>query len=149
MGLLLAMLVLVFAVDRCAKAWAFRRPLAAERRPFARRLRILPVRNARPLAWPAGTALQWCASFALALAAALLLVGNDPRASAWLAAGLGAALGGALGNLYDRVRHGAVLDFLHVGVGGVFNPADVGLVVGLVVALASGFGAATSLLARG
>jgi signal peptidase II len=70
-------------------------------------------------------------------------------ASAWLAAGLGAALGGALGNLYDRVRHGAVLDFLHVGVGGVFNPADVGLVVGLVVALASGFGAATSLLARG
>jgi signal peptidase II len=147
--LLLATLVLVFAVDRCSKAWAFRRPLTGEQRPIVRRLRILPVRNARPRCWPAGTALHWCSSFGLALAAALILVGSNPLSSASLAVGLGAALGGALGNLYDRIRHGAILDFLHVGVGGVFNPADVALVLGITVVLASRIEVATSLLAKG
>src|SRR5688572_20987927 len=102
MSLLLATLVLVFTVDRWAKAWAFRRPLLAEQRPMARVLRIVPVRNARLPCWPVGTALHWNSSYGLAFAAALLVVGSDPRSSALLAIGLGAALGGALGNLYDR-----------------------------------------------
>jgi signal peptidase II len=148
-SLLLATLVLVFAVDRCAKAWAFQRPLVGQKRSISRLLTIVPVRNARPRCWPSGTALHWCSSFSLALAAALLLVGSDPRSSALFAVGLGAALGGALGNLYDRIRHGAILDFLHVGVGGVFNPADVSLVLGLFVALASRFEAAMSFLTKG
>ena len=149
MSLLLAALVLVFAVDRCAKAWVFRRSLVPPRRVSRRRPAIVPVRNAHPRCWPAGTALHWCASFALALAAALLLVATDPRADKLLAVGLGAALGGALGNLYDRIRHGAILDFLHVGVGGVFNPADVSLVLGLLVALASRFEIAATYLMKG
>jgi lipoprotein signal peptidase len=148
-GLMLATLMLVFAVDRCTKAWAFRRPVVRQNRSIAGMLTILPVRNARPRCWPAGTAIHWCSSFGLALAAALLLVGIDPHANAWLAVGLGAALGGALGNLYDRIRHGAILDFLHVGIGGVFNSADVSVVLGLLVAIASRFEVATFFLGKG
>lgn len=55
--------------------------------------------------------------------------------------GLPLALGGAVGNLVDRVRHGFVVDFLHVYAtwGGrerhwpTFNVADVWIVVGVVL----------------
>jgi len=143
------MLAVVFAIDRCAKAWAFRRALVGERCPVARWLAIRPVRNERPRLWPTGSALLWCLSFGLGLAAALLLVGRDPDPGATLPIGLGAVLGGALGNLYDRIRHGAILDFLHVGLGGVFNPADVALVLGLAIVLASRIDVATSFLTHG
>jgi len=63
--------------------------------------------------------------------------------------GSGPCWGGALGNLYDRIRHGAILDFLHVGLGGVFNPADVALVLGLAIVLASRIDVATSFLTHG
>jgi lipoprotein signal peptidase len=149
MGVLLATFAVVFAVDRFAKAWAFRGPIAVEGRLVGRFVTILPVRNARPRLWPTGTVLLWCASFGVGLAAALLLVMRAPDASALLPVGLGAVLGGALGNLYDRIRHGAILDFLHIGVGGVFNPADVALVLGLVIVLASRIEVATSLLSKG
>lgn len=57
-------------------------------------------------------------------------------------------LGGGLGNLIDRlVNQGAVVDFVHIGIGsvrtGVFNVADVALMVGValfVVAFRSGRG---------
>ncbi len=149
MVVLLAIFALVFAVDRFAKAWAFRAPIAVERRSVGRLLTILPVCNVRPRLWPSGTVLLWCSSFGVGLAAALLLVVRTPDASAMLAVGLGAVLGGALGNLYDRIRHGAILDFLHVGVGGVFNPADVALVLGLAIVIASRIDVATSFLSKG
>ncbi len=48
---------------------------------------------------------------------------------------LACILGGALGNLADRIRLGEVIDFLHLGVGGVywpiFNVADIGVSVGV------------------
>ncbi len=49
--------------------------------------------------------------------------------------GLGGAIGGAASNLYGRLRHGAVIDFLDVGWWPVFNLADVAITVGVVVAL--------------
>jgi signal peptidase II len=48
---------------------------------------------------------------------------------------LGAALGGAASNLYDRLRRGAVIDFLDLGVWPVFNLADVAITAGAVAAL--------------
>lgn len=150
---LIATLVLVFAVDRGAKALVFRRGRSGGRAPSEPRfsagfLAIQPVRNARPWSWPKGAPVVWMASFVLALTAAVALVSLAPEASALMAIGLGAALGGALGNLYDRLRHGAILDFLHVGIGGVFNPADVALVLGLAAVLASHVALATSLLVQ-
>jgi signal peptidase II len=46
--------------------------------------------------------------------------------------GLGILLGGALGNLIDRIRLGAVVDFLDFRVWPVFNLADIGIVLGLI-----------------
>jgi signal peptidase II len=50
------------------------------------------------------------------------------------ALGFCAVLGGALGNAIDRVRHGAVVDWLDFHVGGwhwpAFNVADIGITVG-------------------
>lgn len=52
-----------------------------------------------------------------------------------LAAAIGLVLGGAIGNIIDRVRYGAVVDFLDVHWGGLhwpaFNAADSAIVVGV------------------
>jgi signal peptidase II len=53
-----------------------------------------------------------------------------------IASGLGLVLGGAIGNLADRLfrgRHGAVVDFIHVGFWPTFNVADTSIVCGCVV----------------
>lgn len=56
--------------------------------------------------------------------------------SAGIAAGLGLVLGGALGNLADRLfrdRHGAVVDFVHLGFWPTFNLADASIVCGCLL----------------
>ena len=53
------------------------------------------------------------------------------------AVGLGMAIGGAAGNLVDRMRRGAVVDFLAAGPWPVFNLADAAMTIGLVVAAVS------------
>ena len=50
-----------------------------------------------------------------------------------LRAAIGLQLGGALGNLLDRLRYGAVTDFIDVGPWPIFNVADSCIVVGMVV----------------
>ena len=50
-----------------------------------------------------------------------------------LRAAIGLQLGGALGNLVDRVRTGAVVDFIDVGPWPIFNVADSCIVVGMIV----------------
>ena len=46
---------------------------------------------------------------------------------------LGLQLGGAVGNLIDRLRHGAVVDFIDVGPWPTFNVADSSIVVGILL----------------
>jgi lipoprotein signal peptidase len=53
------------------------------------------------------------------------------------AIGLGMAVGGAAGNLLDRIRHGAVVDFVAAWRWPVFNLADTAMTVGLVLAAVS------------
>jgi signal peptidase II len=50
----------------------------------------------------------------------------------WLWLPVGVILGGALGNLADRVRIGAVIDFIDPSFWPAFNLADVGVVVGIL-----------------
>lgn len=69
-------------------------------------------------------------------AAALLFVGvlfarNPTRPGMWVAVGLLA--GGALGNLADRVRAGAVTDYIDVLSWPPFNLADVAITLGVLV----------------
>ena len=72
---------------------------------------------------------------AVTLIALGLLVGwfvSDPtRPNLWLATGL--LTGGALGNLADRVRDGAVTDFIDPPSWPAFNLADVAITAGVVV----------------
>lgn len=46
-------------------------------------------------------------------------------------------IGGGIGNMYDRMVHGSVTDFLHVDFGfvqtGIFNMADVSIMVGMAL----------------
>ena len=57
-----------------------------------------------------------------------------------VAIALGAVIGGAIGNVIDRLRLGAVVDFIRAHAWGwdwyVFNIADAGIVCGVVALLA-------------
>jgi signal peptidase II len=79
----------------------------------------------------------------LALAVVVLLLGWLRRADHPLtAAGLGLIIGGAIGNVIDRVRFGAVIDFLDFHALGwhwpAFNVADSAICVGALLLLVDG-----------
>jgi signal peptidase II len=68
----------------------------------------------------------------LALAFVGFLLSRDPdRPGMWVAVGLIA--GGALGNLADRVRAGAVTDYVAIGSWPPFNLADVAITAGVAL----------------
>ena len=52
-------------------------------------------------------------------------------------------IGGGIGNLYDRIIHGSVTDFLHLDLivfqTGIFNLADVSIMTGMLIILSSLF----------
>lgn len=68
---------------------------------------------------------------------AVLLIRSTTR---WEAAAFGLIIGGAVGNALDRIRHGAVVDFLDFHVWDyhwpAFNLADAAIAVGVMVLLA-------------
>ena len=69
---------------------------------------------------------------AVALAVVGYVFSRDPtRPGLWVAAGLLA--GGALGNLADRIRAGAVTDYLQIGSWPAFNLADVAVTLGVII----------------
>jgi signal peptidase II len=53
------------------------------------------------------------------------------------AVALSFAIGGGIGNIYDRIIHGSVTDFLHIDLGffqtGIFNMADVSISLALLL----------------
>lgn len=74
------------------------------------------------------------------LIVAVLLAGWARTAARWpMALGLGLVMGGAIGNAVDRIRFGAVVDFLDFQRLGffpwVFNLADAAITVGVVFLL--------------
>ncbi len=73
---------------------------------------------------------------ALAIVAALVVWLRRVQ-GVWLASAIGLVIGGALGNVVDRLRFGAVADFLDFHVAGyhwpAFNVADSGITVGVAM----------------
>ncbi len=73
---------------------------------------------------------------ALAIVAALVVWLRRVQ-GVWLASAIGLVIGGALGNVVDRLRFGAVADFLDFHVAGyhwpAFNVADSGITVGVTM----------------
>ncbi|MFL5871014.1 MAG: signal peptidase II [Solirubrobacterales bacterium] len=74
-----------------------------------------------------------------ALALVLGWFGTDAaRPGLWL--GVGMLAGGALGNLADRLRDGAVTDFIDPPLWPSFNVADVAITLGVVILVLAAFG---------
>ncbi|MFZ6765268.1 signal peptidase II [Pseudoroseomonas sp. WGS1072] len=87
-------------------------------------------------------ASAWVLSAVCTAVAAGLLVWMWRSRSRREAAGLGLVTGGALGNIVDRIRQGAVTDFLDFHVAGyhwpTFNIADTAIFVGVALVLLVG-----------
>ena len=155
-GLLAALLVL--AADQASKWWV----LDVLRLPERGQVPVLPVLSLT-MVWNQGVTFglfhqsgawgPWLlAGVALAVVAALA-VWLRRAESALVAASLGAIGGGAVGNVVDRLRFGAVVDFLHAHAFGwswyVFNVADAAIVCGVGVLVLDGLRPRTRLQAPG
>jgi lipoprotein signal peptidase len=132
--------LLVLAADQASKWWV----LNVVRLPEVGTIPVLPVLNLT-MVWNRGVtfglfhALGPWSHFVL-VGVALVVVGAlgiwMRRAERGLvAAALGAIAGGAVGNVIDRLRFGAVVDFIHAHAWGwswyVFNVADAAIVCGV------------------
>lgn len=91
--------------------------------------------------WASGNVLLFLGAAAVLIPALVLTAYHckDPRAPLW---GLGLVVGGAVGNLYDRLFHVGVRDFLEIvnprtgySLWPVFNIADIAIVLGVAVFL--------------
>lgn len=58
---------------------------------------------------------------------------HSTRPYVWIPTGM--LLGGAVGNIFDRVRDGAVTDFIKIPLWPAFNLADVAIVTGVITLL--------------
>ncbi len=145
----LPMALLLLAADQASKWWI----LESLRLPELRNLPLLelgPVGLDLTMVWNRGVTFGLLSGdgplnhLLLALAAgaiALFLLRWMARAETRLVAlALGAVIGGAVGNVIDRLRFGAVVDFVDAHAWGwhwyVFNLADAGIVCGVAILLA-------------
>ena len=144
-GLLTALLVLI--ADQASKWWV----LDVLHLQALGSVSVLPVLNLT-MVWnqgvtfglfhqdgPAGAWLL--AGVALAVVVALT-VWMRRAERVLVAVALGAIAGGAVGNVLDRLRFGAVVDFIHAHAWGwswyVFNVADAAIVCGVAVLILDG-----------
>jgi signal peptidase II len=129
---------LILMLDQLTKWWIVGRvmnqPRAIEITPF---FNLVMVWN-RGITFGLFGDSEWgrWAFAGLALAIVIVLITWLVRASRrWIAAALGLIIGGAIGNVIDRIRWGAVADFLDFHVAGwhwpAFNVADSAIVVGV------------------
>ncbi len=133
---------IALAIDQISKAWA----LDALWPPYSPGIALLPVLNLR-LGFNTGVTFGIFAESAAD--AVWVLVAVKLAIVAWLcfwlkrsaaraeALGIGMVIGGALGNVLDRLRIGAVTDFIDAHYGGwhwpTFNLADVAIVCGVAL----------------
>lgn len=143
----LAMLLAILAADQLSKWWVLYRLDLPERGQVV----ILPVLNFS-MVWNHGVTFGLLNGFGhwgpvllggMAVAVVLALVAWMARADRWITSlALGAIAGGAIGNVIDRVRFGAVVDFIHAHIGPVswyvFNVADAAICCGVAALLLEG-----------
>ena len=86
------------------------------------------------LAQESGWQREFFIVLTLAITSGLLWMLRAQQRDRWLCIALPLVIGGALGNLYDRVVHGHVVDFIQLHVAGyywpAFNVADSAICVG-------------------
>jgi signal peptidase II len=125
--------VAVLVVDQVSKAVVRGEIAPGERVRLLSFLHIVHVRN-EGIAFGIGGG---SAQIIVVVAVAAALIGivayfalHADRRLAWLPTGL--LLGGALGNVIDRVRAGAVTDFIQFPLWPAFNAADISITIGVV-----------------
>jgi lipoprotein signal peptidase len=134
--------LVVLALDQASKYWV----LHGIDLPEVGQIALLPVLSLT-MVWNRGVTFGLLNSFGpggawLLAGAALVIV---IALGIWMfraetrrvSAALGAIAGGAIGNIVDRLRYGAVVDFIHAHIGAwswyVFNVADAAIVCGVAV----------------
>ena len=122
----------VILVDQVTKKLARDGLRPGEEDPILPALKLVNVRNEGvAFGIDAGGKTLVLALVALALLALVLYFArHTARPLIWLPTGL--LVGGALGNIVDRVRDGAVTDFLKLPAWPAFNVADVAITVGVL-----------------
>ena len=132
-GLAGGLAALVLLADQVAKAIVEADLVPGEKVDVLGPLQITLAHNegvAFGLAGGAGVPLILLTVVALGVVGAMF-ARRPTRPGMWVATGLLA--GGAVGNLVDRVRAGAVTDFIDVGSWPPFNLADVAVVAGVLL----------------
>ena len=174
----LAVLGLTFAFDQGSKAWARTLPVSPQgcEQPaellahrcggvpqpitdgslgqvWSWELAYNPGAAFSSLAGGAGSVILLSVLAMLALAGIGVVAARTREDERWKRFALALIAGGALGNLVDRLRDGAVTDFIrwswHDHVWPIFNVADAALLVGVVLLAASGLRKARVPGARG
>ena len=142
-----ALALIVLILDQLSKWWV----LEIFRLPERGTVELFPFLSLT-MVWNRGVSFglfqaedagRWLlAAFSLAVAVMLAFWARKADRSV-LAVALGLVIGGAIGNLIDRVRLGAVADFIDVsGLGffpWVFNIADSGISIGVVLLILDSF----------
>lgn len=132
----------VILLDLCSKY------LADSRLNYADPVQVLPIFDLT-LLYNKGAAFSFLSAaggwqrwlfILIAFGVSLMLLvwmKRTPLRPWWLGMGLALLLGGALGNLYDRIIHGHVIDFISVHYAGwyfpAFNLADAAITCGAVL----------------
>jgi signal peptidase II len=131
-GLVLAVIV---AADQLVKALVTSSLERGETRELILGIKLVNTRNTGvAFGQLQGGGAIVSALIAIAIVALLVYVArNLRRRLIWLPAGL--LLGGALGNVIDRIREGAVIDFLKLPHWPAFNVADAAITIGVVALL--------------
>jgi signal peptidase II len=139
-GLGLAAALVVLLADQLSKWWI----LNVTHLPEIGQVVLLPVLNLT-MVWNRGVTFGLLNGFGewSSLALAAVALGVVAALGVWLwraesrlaAAALGCIAGGAVSNVIDRLRFGAVVDFIHAHIGDwswyVFNVADAAIVCGV------------------
>jgi signal peptidase II len=129
--------VAVLAGDQWSKSWVLsRRPTPGAETSFLAIRCMLNRRGAlAPFLGVRALVLVWAGAVAaLGVSMHYGVIGHDLAGRV----GLGALVGGATGNLVDRIRRGAIVDFIAVGTWPLFNVADAAIVAGIgLIALSS------------
>ena len=145
---MLAVCGLVVLADQAAKAAVVATMVPGERTDLALGFQLARVTNSG-IAFGLFDEGQDALVLAFTFGALALILGwfafDTARPALWL--GVGLVSGGALGNLADRIRDGAVTDFIDPPLWPAFNVADIAITAGVVVialaALAPGQGRAS------
>ena len=128
-GLVLAA---VLAADQAVKALVTSSLARGEERDLVAGIKLVNVRNTG-VAFGQLQHAGAIVTVVIAVAIAALLVyfaRNMTRPLIWLPIGM--LLGGALGNVIDRLREGAVVDFVKLPYWPAFNVADSAITIGVV-----------------